>query len=57
MQTPPPLSFDPVFMEDAQYAETNEKFNLPIFPIFIFLGYHENSSKIGVMTPQKMTKI
>ena len=26
MQTPPPpLSFDPDFMDDAQYAETNEK--------------------------------
>ena len=49
MQTPPPalppLSFDPIFMEDAQCAETNEK---SIFR-FLFLSYHENSSKIGVI--------
>ena len=25
MQTPAPLSFDPIFMDDAQCAETNEK--------------------------------
>ena len=36
MQTPtprPPLSFDPIFMEDAQCAETNEK---SIFPFLFF---------------------
>ena len=30
---PSPLSFDPVFMDDAKCAETNEK------SIFKFLGY------------------
>ena len=35
MQTPP-LSFDLVFMDDAQCAETNEKLNKFFFLIFIF---------------------
>ena len=36
MQIPRPLSFDPVYMNDAQYAETNENSNFPMFAIFGF---------------------
>ena len=51
MQTPP-ISFDPVFMDDAKCAETNEK---SIFQ-FYFSSYRENSSKIGVIWLQKTTE-
>ena len=33
---PPPLSLDPNFMEDAQYAETNEK---SLYQLFISLRF------------------
>ena len=33
MQTAPPLSFDSIFMEDPQFAETSEK------SIFLFLFF------------------
>ena len=39
---PPPLSFDPTFMKDAQCAELNKN----QFSNFYFLSYRENSSKI-----------
>ena len=41
---PLPLSFAPVFMKDAQCAESNEK---SIFR-FLFMSYRKNSSRIGV---------
>ena len=34
---PPPLSFDPIYMEDAQFAESNEK----QFSDFYFSSYRE----------------
>ena len=37
---PPPLSFDPTFKKDAQWAETKEK----QFSDFYFSSYRENSS-------------
>ena len=44
MQTPPPLlNFDPVFMNDAECAETNEK---SIISIYIFRVIVKISLKI-----------
>ena len=51
---PPPFSFDPVFINDAQCAQTNEKSILR--SDFYFLSCRENSSKIGVNWVQKFTK-
>ena len=39
---PPPLSFDPVLMEDAQCAETNKK----SVNLFLFFGYREIHRKL-----------
>ena len=45
VQTPPlPLSFDPVFMEDVQCAETNGK---SIFQFFYFQSYVKIHRKFG----------
>ena len=52
-QIPPPLSFDPTFMKDAQLAEQNQKNTKKNSPIFIFRVIVKNSSQIGVMTLQK----
>ena len=50
MQTLPQLSFDPIFMEDAQCAETNEK---SIFRFLFFKLCWEIHRKLGCMTSQK----
>ena len=42
-----PLSFDLVFMDDAQCAETNENINFPIFPTFIFRVIVKVHRKLG----------
>ena len=53
-QTPPPFSFNPIFMKDVQCAKSNEK---SIFPFFS-PSYREKSSKIeSKMTITRNIKI
>ena len=52
MQTPSPLSIDPVFMDDGQCAEKNEKNNKKKFQFFFPRVIVKNSLKIGLMTSQ-----
>ena len=40
MQTPSPRSFEPIFIDDEDCAEWNEKRNI-FFSYFFFLSYHE----------------
>ena len=52
MQTPSPLSFAPVLMKDAEFAESNKKTIFRLFQ-FYFSSYRENSSKMKVFWAQK----
>ena len=55
MQTPPPtFSFNPVYMKDAQCAESNGKSNFPICIFWVILEIHRKftvlSTKMGYRT-------